>query len=69
MLVLARKLGESIQIGNGIVVKVVEVRRGRVRLGIAAPPAVRIQRQEHLEKPESCELVDGIEFGAATAVC
>ena len=69
MLVLARKLGESIHIGNGIVVTVVEVRRGRVRLGVAAPRAVRVQRQESIEKSEPCELAEGVELDAATAAC
>ena len=46
MLVLSRKLGESVQVGNGIVIRIVEVRRSRVRIGIEAPPSVRIQREE-----------------------
>ena len=37
MLVVTRKLGESIVIGNGITVTVVEVKGGRVRLGVSAP--------------------------------
>ncbi len=46
MLVLSRKLGESVQVGDGIVIRIVEVRRSRVRIGIDAPPSVRIQREE-----------------------
>ena len=46
MLVLTRKLGESVQVGNGIVIRIVEVRRSRVRIGIEAPSDVRIQREE-----------------------
>ncbi len=46
MLVLSRKLGESVQVGDGIVIRIVEVRRSRVRIGIEAPPSVRIQREE-----------------------
>jgi carbon storage regulator len=46
MLVLNRKLGESVQVGDGIVIRIVEVRRSRVRIGIEAPPSVRIQREE-----------------------
>ncbi len=37
MLVLSRKLGEDILIGDNIVVTVVEIDRGRVRLGVIAP--------------------------------
>jgi carbon storage regulator len=46
MLVLSRKIGESINIGEGIQVKVIEVREGRVRLGFSAPLEVNIRRQE-----------------------
>ncbi len=46
MLVLTRKIGESILIDGGIEVCVVSIRGGRVRLGIAAPPKVAIKRDE-----------------------
>jgi carbon storage regulator len=46
MLVLSRKLGERIVIGDGVVVTVVAVGSDRVRLGICAPPATLIHREE-----------------------
>lgn len=46
MLILSRKRGESIVIGDSIVVQVVEVSRGRVRLGIEAPQHVPVHRYE-----------------------
>ena len=46
MLVLSRKVGEGIHIGDGIEVAVLSVRNGRVRLGLAAPRAVTIRRRE-----------------------
>jgi len=46
MLVLTRKPGESIVIGDDIVLTVVAVGRGRVRLGVTAPRNVSIQREE-----------------------
>ncbi|MBC7966955.1 MAG: carbon storage regulator [Fuerstia sp.] len=46
MLVLSRKIGESIQIAGGIRVTVTEVRGGRVRLSIEAPANVRVLRKE-----------------------
>ncbi|SFV74606.1 Carbon storage regulator [hydrothermal vent metagenome] len=49
MLVLARKLGESIVIGDGIVVKVISIEKGVVKLGIDAPSSVPIVRSELLE--------------------
>lgn len=46
MLVLSRKLGERIVIGDNIVVTVVEIDRGKIRLGIDAPKEVAIYRGE-----------------------
>jgi len=49
MLVLARKLDESIIIGDNIVVKVISIDRGVVKLGIDAPSNISIVRNELLE--------------------
>ena len=46
MLVLSRKLGESIQIDSNIRVVVVSVANGRAKLGIDAPDHIRILRSE-----------------------
>jgi carbon storage regulator len=46
MLVLGRKVGQRVIIGEGVVVTVVAVRDSQVRLGIEAPGAVTIQREE-----------------------
>ena len=46
MLILTRKRGERIRIGEHIEVVVTEMRRGHVRLGISAPPGVPIFREE-----------------------
>ncbi len=46
MLVLTRRPGESIIIGDGIKLTVVSVGPGRVKIGIDAPPNVRIDREE-----------------------
>ena len=50
MLVLARKINESIVIRDDIVVTVVEVRGDKVRLGIEAPREVTVHRREVYEK-------------------
>ncbi len=50
MLVLARKLDESIVIGENIVVKVVAVENGSVKLGIEAPKDVAIIRSELIDE-------------------
>jgi carbon storage regulator len=46
MLVLSRKVGEEIVIGNDIRIKVVAVDGGKVRIGIVAPKDVIVDRQE-----------------------
>jgi carbon storage regulator len=48
MLVLSRKLGEKIFIGENICITVVDIDRGKIRLGIEAPRDVPIFRQELL---------------------
>ncbi|MET3809261.1 carbon storage regulator [Arthrobacter sp. UYEF3] len=49
MLVLTRKPGEQIMIGDGIVITVLEGRGDGVRIGIEAPRGVPIQRREVIE--------------------
>jgi len=49
MLVLSRKLGEKIYINENICITVVDIDRGKIRLGIEAPRDVPIFRQELLE--------------------
>ncbi|HVL99731.1 MAG TPA: carbon storage regulator CsrA [Egibacteraceae bacterium] len=46
MLVLTRRAGESVVIGNDIVVTVLEVRGDQVRIGIDAPRSVTVHREE-----------------------
>jgi len=58
MLVLSRKVGSSIRIGNDIVLTVVNIDRNQVRLGIEAPLNVTILRQELvIDIPEGQELM------------
>jgi len=46
MLVLSRKLTESIHIGDSVVVTVLEIRGNKVRLGIDAPKEIHVLRSE-----------------------
>lgn len=46
MLVLTRKIGERICIGETVQVQVLEIHRGRVKLGFVGPPQVAIHRDE-----------------------
>ena len=50
MLVLTRKVGQSIVIGNEIEVVVLEVRGEQVRVGIRAPKTVTVHRKEIYEQ-------------------
>ncbi len=50
MLVLSRKLDDTIIIGDQIEVKVVSIRGGVVRLGISAPESVKILRSEIVDR-------------------
>lgn len=50
MLVLTRKLGEGIVIGDKIRVVIVEVKGKQVKLGIEAPPGVPVHREEVLAR-------------------
>jgi carbon storage regulator len=50
MLVLTRKVGEQIRIGEDILVTVLDMTKGNVRLGIEAPRQVSIHRHEVYER-------------------
>ena len=49
MLVLTRKAGESIRIGDEISVHVIEIQRGQVKVAIDAPRDVTVHREEIYE--------------------
>jgi len=49
MLVLSRKRGESIMIGDDVEITVLDIRGNKVRLGIAAPAEIPVHRKEVYE--------------------
>jgi carbon storage regulator len=57
MLVLSRKVGERIQLGDNITVTLVKVSGNLVRLGIEAPPNLAVVRQELLDRAGSKKVV------------
>lgn len=50
MLILTRKIGEIIKIGDNITLHIVDISKGNVKLGIEAPKDVTILRQEVYER-------------------
>ena len=75
MLVLTRRVGEVVMIGNDVVVTVLAVAGRQVRIGIKAPSAVRILRQEIFERVKNEERAgqtctrDNTEGATKTARC
>jgi carbon storage regulator len=53
MLVLTRKIGELVRIGDDITVRVLAVRNRQVSLGFVAPEEIKIYREEVLRLIES----------------
>ena len=71
MLILTRKLGERIYIGDDIIITLLEIKGSQVKLGIDAPKHVNIHRHEVYEKIikanlESSDVLDVDLFKAAT---
>jgi len=57
VLVLSRRRGEMISIGNGVTVTVLAVQGDRVKIGVVAPPEVPVHRQEIHERIGGCSSV------------
>ncbi len=53
MLVLSRRIGESVVIGDNVTITVLDVRGDVVRIGIEAPRSVAVNRAELLAELES----------------
>lgn len=52
MLILTRRIGESVMIGQDISVTVLEVRGTQVRVGITAPKEIQVHREEIVRRIE-----------------
>ncbi len=50
MLVLSRKVGESLIIGDDVVVTVLEIKGQQIRIGVSAPREVEVHREEVYER-------------------
>lgn len=61
MLILSRKLDESIMIGDSITLKVIAIDKGVVKLGIDAPSHIRILRSELIRAVEDSNKAASVE--------
>ena len=61
MLILTRRVGETLMIGDQITVTVLGVKGNQVRVGISAPKDVSVHREEIFQRIKR----DGVEEGAA----
>lgn len=63
MLILSRKVGERIVVGDNVEIEIVEIRGNKVRIGIDAPSIVSIHRKEiwreNQEQPGDASEADG----------
>jgi carbon storage regulator len=50
MLILTRRAGENVMIGDDVTVTILEVKGGQVRIGINAPRSVAVHREEIYER-------------------
>lgn len=63
MLILSRKKGEAIRIGDDIEIFITDIKGDKVRLGISAPPDKRISRTElYLTVENNKEAVDKVDL-------
>jgi carbon storage regulator len=53
MLILTRKAGEAIRIGEEVTITVLEVKGTQIRLGIAAPRDVTVDREEVAKRKQA----------------
>jgi carbon storage regulator len=67
MLVLTRKVGETIVIANTIRVTVLDIRGNQIRLGFSAPESVKIQREELCFDPPPVRVGQAVQAAAAQA--
>lgn len=65
MLILSRKEGESIQLGEDIEVKVIQTAKGYAKIGIEAPKALMILRKELSEQIKDKNLLSVEKDGVA----
>jgi len=66
MLILTRREGESLRIGEDVTVTILRVKGSQVRIGVNAPKDVAVQREEISERMRA-EVADAIGGGSVVA--
>ena len=68
MLILTRRLGETLVIGDNITVTVLGVKGNQVRIGVDAPLDLAVHRKEVYDRIRSEEHVNGIHANTANGI-
>jgi carbon storage regulator len=68
MLILTRRVGETVMIGNEVTVTVLGVKGNQVRIGVNAPKDVAVHREEIYERIKREEVGDPIARAPGTKV-
>ncbi len=67
MLILTRRVGESLMIGDEVTVTVLGVKGNQVRIGVNAPKSVSVHREEIYERIQAEKASNGSDDGAVPA--
>lgn len=57
MLIITRRLNQALRIGDDVVVRVMDIRRQQVRIGIEAPVDMKINREDQTPRETTCDHV------------
>lgn len=68
MLVLSRRLHERIHVGEDLIITVVDLERGKVRIGIEAPNHVKVYREELLDPQQARKHLENARANGKEAV-
>ena len=66
MLILTRRVGESVMIGDDVIITVLGVKGNQARVGIAAPKSVPVHREEVFERIQAIKNREGAELTTPT---